>query len=121
MKGDLFADLAASLERARFDYLLAEDTSMIEDAYGRSMETTLKYGMLALKCDPVPLIPLLTQRTKHSGFTPGAAPGRVRRRGSAAHGAASGAGWAAFDKARIAGSVRASEQPRSSHTGKTGA
>ena len=25
MKGDLFVDLAASLERARFDYLLVED------------------------------------------------------------------------------------------------
>ena len=47
MKGDLFVDLAASLERARFDYLLVEDTSMVEDAYGRSMETTLKYGLLA--------------------------------------------------------------------------
>jgi len=68
MKGDLFVDLAASLERARFDYLLVEDTSMVEDAYGRSMETTLKYGMLAPKCDPVPLIPLLTQRTKHIGI-----------------------------------------------------
>jgi FMN-dependent oxidoreductase (nitrilotriacetate monooxygenase family) len=68
MKGDLFVDLAASLERARFDFLLVEDTSMVEDAYGRSMETTLKYGMLAPKCDPVPLIPLLTQRTKHIGI-----------------------------------------------------
>lgn len=67
MKGDLFIDLAASLERANFDYLLVEDTSMVEDAYGGSMETTLKYGMLAPKNDPVPLIPLLTQRTKHIG------------------------------------------------------
>ncbi|MCW2689493.1 MAG: FMN-dependent oxidoreductase, nitrilotriacetate monooxygenase family [Mycobacterium sp.] len=68
MKGDLFVDLAASLERARFDYLLVEDTSMVEDAYGRSTETTLKYGLLAPKCDPVPLVPLLTQRTKHIGI-----------------------------------------------------
>jgi hypothetical protein len=68
MKGDLFVNLAASLERARFDYLLVEDTSMVEDAYGRSMETTLKYGLLAPKSDPVPLIPLLTQRTKHIGI-----------------------------------------------------
>lgn len=68
MKGDLFVDLAAALERARFDYLLVEDTSMIEDAYGGSMETTLKYGLLGPKSDPVPLIPLLTQRTKHIGI-----------------------------------------------------
>jgi long-chain alkane monooxygenase len=67
MKGDLFVDLTASLERAGFDYLLVEDTCMVEDAYGGSMETTLKHGMLAPKSDPVPLIPLLTQRTKHIG------------------------------------------------------
>ena len=68
MKGDLFVDLVTSLERARFDYLLVEDTSMIEDAYGGSMETTLKYGLLGPKSDPVPLIPLLAQRTKHIGI-----------------------------------------------------
>ena len=53
MKGDLFVDLAASLERARFDYLLVEDTSMVEDAYGRSMETTLKYGLLGCFEPPI--------------------------------------------------------------------
>jgi long-chain alkane monooxygenase len=68
MKGGLFIDLAAALERACFDYLLVEDTSMIEDAHGGSMETTLKYGLLGPKNDPVPLIPLLTQRTKHIGI-----------------------------------------------------
>jgi len=68
MKGGLFVDLTASLERAGFDYLLVEDTSMIEDAHGRSMETTLKYGLLGPKNDPVPLIPLLTQQTKHIGI-----------------------------------------------------
>jgi len=67
MKPDLFVDLTASLERAGFDYLLVEDTCMVEDAYGGSMEMTLKHGMLAPKNDPVPLIPLLTQRTKHIG------------------------------------------------------
>ncbi len=41
---------------------------MVEGAYGRSMETTLKYGMLAPKRDPVPLIPLLTQCTEHMGI-----------------------------------------------------
>jgi len=67
MKGGIFVDLAAALERACFDYLLVEDTSMIEDAYGGSMETTLKYGLLGPKNDPVPLIPMLTQNTQHIG------------------------------------------------------
>jgi long-chain alkane monooxygenase len=66
-KPDLYVDLAASLERAGFDYILVEDTSMIEGEHGGSMETTLKYGMLAPKNDPVPLVPLMTQRTKHIG------------------------------------------------------
>lgn len=68
MTGELVMDLAASLERANFDYLLVEDTSMVEDAYGGSMETTLKYGLLAPKNDPVPLIPLIAKRTKHIGI-----------------------------------------------------
>lgn len=67
MKGGIFVDLASALERACFDYLLVEDTSMIEDAYGGSMETTLKYGLLGPKNDPVPLIPMLTQATKSIG------------------------------------------------------
>jgi len=67
MRGGIFVDLVSALERACFDYLLVEDTSMIEDAYGGSMETTLKYGLLGPKNDPVPLIPMLTQATKHIG------------------------------------------------------
>ena len=67
MKGGIFVDLVSALERACFDYLLVEDTSMIEDAYGGSMETTLKYGLLGPKNDPVPLIPMLTQATKNIG------------------------------------------------------
>jgi FMN-dependent oxidoreductase (nitrilotriacetate monooxygenase family) len=67
MRGGIFVDLVSALERACFDYLLVEDTSMIEDAYGGSMETTLKHGLLGPKNDPVPLIPMLTQATKHIG------------------------------------------------------
>ena len=41
MKGGLFIGPAAAFERAGFDYLLVEDTSMIEDAHGGSMEPML--------------------------------------------------------------------------------
>jgi len=58
MKGEFVMDLVASLERAGFDYLLIEDTWM---------ELTLRYARAAPKNDPVPLVPLLTQRTKHIG------------------------------------------------------
>lgn len=63
----LYVDLTTSLERAGFDLLFIEDTSMVEDTYGGSMETTLAYGLMAPKNDPVPLVPLLTAATEHIG------------------------------------------------------
>jgi len=70
MKPDLYIDLAKSLERGGFDFILIEDTSMIEDTFGNSMEATLKYGMMAPKNDPLPLVPLMTAATKHIGIIP---------------------------------------------------
>ncbi|MFD5179455.1 FMNH2-dependent monooxygenase, partial [Nocardia sp. NPDC058379] len=67
MKPDMYVDMAASLERAGFDYILIEDTLMLEDAYGDSLEATLAHGFHAPKNDPVPLVPLMTQRTRHIG------------------------------------------------------
>jgi FMN-dependent oxidoreductase (nitrilotriacetate monooxygenase family) len=67
MKPDLYRDMATSLERAGFDYILMEDTCMIEDVYEGSMRTTLNHGILAPKNDPVPLIPLMTEVTRHIG------------------------------------------------------
>jgi FMN-dependent oxidoreductase (nitrilotriacetate monooxygenase family) len=64
----LYVDLTTSLERAGFDLLFIEDTSMIEDTYGDSMESTLKYGLMAPKNDPVPLVPLLAAATEHIGI-----------------------------------------------------
>jgi FMN-dependent oxidoreductase (nitrilotriacetate monooxygenase family) len=64
----LYVDLTTSLERAGFDLLFIEDTSMVEDTYGGSMETTLKYGLMAPKNDPIPLVPLLSAATEHIGI-----------------------------------------------------
>jgi FMN-dependent oxidoreductase (nitrilotriacetate monooxygenase family) len=68
MKPSLYVDLAQSLERGGFDYILIEDTSMVEDTYGGSSEFTLRYGQMAPKNDPMPLIPLMTQGSKHIGI-----------------------------------------------------
>ena len=68
MKPGLYVDLTTSLERAGFDYLFIEDTAMVEDTYKGSMETSLKYGMMVPKNDPLPLMPLLTQATRHIGI-----------------------------------------------------
>jgi FMN-dependent oxidoreductase (nitrilotriacetate monooxygenase family) len=68
MKPGLYVDLTTSLERAGFDYLFIEDTAMVEDTLHGSMETSLKYGIMAPKNDPLPLMPLLTQATRHIGI-----------------------------------------------------
>ena len=70
MKPDIHVDMAKSLERAGFDYILIEDTSMVEDSYKNSAETSLRRGFMAPKNDPLPLVPLMTQQTKHIGIIP---------------------------------------------------
>ena len=67
-KPDFFIDLATSLERGGFDLLFIEDTAMLEDTYGGSLDMTLKYGMMAPKNDPMPYIPLLAKATRHLGL-----------------------------------------------------
>jgi FMN-dependent oxidoreductase (nitrilotriacetate monooxygenase family) len=67
---DLCLDLARSLERACFDYLLLEDSSFVPDNYGGSMDFYLKRAMRAPKNDPLPLAPLISQATRHLGIVP---------------------------------------------------
>ncbi|MEV1295065.1 NtaA/DmoA family FMN-dependent monooxygenase [Pseudonocardia sp. NPDC049635] len=69
-KPDLYVDLTDALERACFDYLLIEDTAMVEDTYRGSAETSLRRGFMAPKNDPMPLVPLMAQRTNHVGIVP---------------------------------------------------
>lgn len=70
MKPDIYIDLAANLERAGFDYILIEDTAMVEDSYQGTAETSLRRGFMAPKNDPMPLVPLMTSTTKHIGIVP---------------------------------------------------
>src|ERR1700761_8427299 len=67
MKPDIYRDLATSLERGGFDYILIEDTCMVEDVYGGAMKTSLNHGIMAPKNDPVPLVPMMTEVTKSIG------------------------------------------------------
>ncbi len=67
MKPDIYRDLTSALERGGFDYVFIEDTSMIEDTYGGSAEVTLARGFMAPKNDPIPLVPLMIQHSKHIG------------------------------------------------------
>ena len=66
--GDYYVDFLRSLERAKFDYMMIEDSSMVSDAYGGTSEVDLKYSLYAPKHDPVPLVPILARATERIGI-----------------------------------------------------
>lgn len=63
----LFVDLATSLERAGFDYLMLEDSSVLPDVYRGTFESSVRRGT-HVRFDPVPLVPLLANATQHLGI-----------------------------------------------------
>jgi long-chain alkane monooxygenase len=65
--GRFYVDMAKSLERACFDYIMIEDTVMVADAYGGTMEGSLKNSVFAPKHDPVPLAVLIAATTSKLG------------------------------------------------------
>lgn len=67
MKPDIYRDMTSALERGGFDFVFIEDTAMVEDTYGGSADITLGRGYMAPKNDPMPLVPLMTQHSKHIG------------------------------------------------------
>ncbi len=62
----LFVDMATSLERAGFDYMMLEDSSVLPDIYEGSLRHTLKVG--TVRQDPMPLVPLLAEATSRLGI-----------------------------------------------------
>ena len=66
--GDLHLDLARSMERACFDYMLVEDTLSIPAVHGGSNAAYLKYGIMAPKHDPAPLAALMGSVTQRLGI-----------------------------------------------------
>ncbi|MBH0237980.1 NtaA/DmoA family FMN-dependent monooxygenase [Methylobrevis albus] len=65
--GGFYIDMAKSMERACFDYIMLEDTLMISEAYGHSTEAYLKYAIMGPKGDPAPMAALIAANTKHLG------------------------------------------------------
>jgi long-chain alkane monooxygenase len=55
------------MERACFDYIMIEDTVMVADAYGGTMEGSLKNSVFAPKHDPIPLAVLIAASTSRLG------------------------------------------------------
>lgn len=66
--GGFYVDFARALERARFDYMMIEDSSMVPDAYGGTAEVELKHSLYAPKHDPIPLVPMLAAATSRIGI-----------------------------------------------------
>ena len=66
--GSVHVEMAQSLERGGFDYLMLEDSSMVSDGYEGTSRVDLRHGLYAPKHDPMPLIPLMADATKHVGF-----------------------------------------------------
>jgi len=63
-----FLDLARSLERGCFDFLIFEDSSFVPDSFQGSAEFYLRNAMSVPKCDPMPLIPMLGGVTERLGL-----------------------------------------------------
>lgn len=66
--GSYHKELARMLEAAKFDFVFFEDSLIVGDRYGGSMELDLKNATLSPKLDPMPLLPLMAQVTSHIGL-----------------------------------------------------
>ena len=70
MVPELFLDLARSLERACFDYVLIEDSSYIGESYGGSTAIYLQNAIAVPRQDPAIVATLMTQVTTRIGIVP---------------------------------------------------
>jgi FMN-dependent oxidoreductase (nitrilotriacetate monooxygenase family) len=65
-KPGLFVDMATSLERAGFDYMMLEDSSVVPDIHRGSFEHAVKVAA-TVRHDPMPLVPLIAAATSRLG------------------------------------------------------
>jgi FMN-dependent oxidoreductase (nitrilotriacetate monooxygenase family) len=65
--GAFYLDMARSLERACFDYIIIEDKLMVPDSYGGSSEAALRHAMEVPKHDPAPLATAMGMVTSQLG------------------------------------------------------
>lgn len=70
MMPDQYVDLAHSLERACFDFLIMEDSVQVSDTYKNSMEYYLRTASAAPKHDPAALAAILAYTTRNLGIVP---------------------------------------------------
>ncbi|MEJ0017829.1 MAG: NtaA/DmoA family FMN-dependent monooxygenase [Acetobacteraceae bacterium] len=70
MVPELFMDMARSLERACFDYVLLEDSSYVGESWGGSTDLYLKHAIATPRQDPSVVASLMTQVTSRIGIVP---------------------------------------------------
>src|SRR5271169_6677264 len=70
MMPELFLNMARTLERACFDYILLEDSSYVGESFGGSTEIYLKNGIAVPRQDPSVVAALMTQVTSRIGIVP---------------------------------------------------
>ena len=70
MVPELFTDVARSLERACFDYILVEDSSYIGESYANSREIYLRNGIAVPRQDPSVVATLMAAATSRIGIVP---------------------------------------------------
>jgi FMN-dependent oxidoreductase (nitrilotriacetate monooxygenase family) len=68
--GQFYVDVARSLERACFDYMIIEDKLMVPESYGGSRQAALARAMEVPKHDPAPLATAIGVATSHIGVVP---------------------------------------------------
>jgi FMN-dependent oxidoreductase (nitrilotriacetate monooxygenase family) len=66
--GAFYIEMAKTLERACFDYIMIEDKLMVSETYGGSTEAGLRSAMMAPKHDPVPLAVAMGMATTRLGI-----------------------------------------------------
>jgi FMN-dependent oxidoreductase (nitrilotriacetate monooxygenase family) len=66
--GQFYVEMAQTLERACFDYIMIEDKLMVSETYGGSREAGLRGGVMVPKHDPVPLAVAMGMATRHLGI-----------------------------------------------------
>jgi FMN-dependent oxidoreductase (nitrilotriacetate monooxygenase family) len=70
MEPELFLNMARSLERACFDYVLIEDSSYVGESFNASTKIYLENGLSVPRQDPSVVAALMTQVTSRIGIVP---------------------------------------------------
>jgi hypothetical protein len=70
MSADMFLDLARSIERACFDYMLQEDSIYVGETYGGTRDFYLKKGLSVPRQEPCIAATLMAAATHRLGIVP---------------------------------------------------